>query len=817
MEKNKILRWFYIFLLVQPFIDLITSLMTKFYSFPITIGIVIRGLLFVLSIIYMFFISKSKYKKMSCIYMGILFIYVCLYFVTKLDVFNSISFLVSEVSYMFKYFYTLIILLLLLNIFDELKPNNRIIFKLLQLDLLIYCFIIVLANITNTAFGTYANGAGNSGWFYAGNEIGIVLALLFPFLYLIVNKTNSYKCLFLIIPVVLAMEIIGTKTAMLGLLLSTIVFFIYYLIRVKSGKVKQLIITSIILLIIICSSPNLPVITNIKNILDIFNDRLANEENRDDDLTDEAVTKVLFSDRDYYAKKIKRIYLNSNIQNKLFGVGFTNRESIDDENITKLIELDFHDIFYRYGIIGFIIYFSPFVLAVILCLKECFKIKFRFNAKQILLGYVSCVSMLIACVVGHTLGAPSVSFYSCLAIVMLIYYLKESYHRVDLDNNKITIFALHLATGGVEKYISSLCKMLDDSYEIEIISTYKKTIKPAFKISNKVKITYLINDYPHVLEFKRAVYSGKIIETVKWSVHLAKILFLKYYKNFVAVCFVDSKYIITTRIFHNRLVSDNKNRDCIAIATEHNYHNDNLKYVNNVIHSVQNMNYLVLVSPSLKDYYQNKLLKTKCVFIPNVIDNIPQYIEHEQVHYKLISVGRLAPEKGFSDLLDIIDIVRKDIQNIQLDIYGDGDLKDELARKIKKLNLEENIQLLGFVDYEQLLEKMPYYDIYVMSSFSESFGLVLIEAMSRSLPCIAFDSADGARYLLKDGNGILIEERDKEKYAKEIIKMLNDLKIINKYAKKGYTKSKEYLLDNVKKDWLKLLKEAKHSSNNNFR
>lgn len=809
MEKNKILRCFYIFLLVQPFIDLITSVMTKFFDIPITIGIIIRGLLFVFSVIYILFISNSKYKKISCIYIGILVIYAILYFGFKPELFSSISFLGSEVSYMFKYFYTLIILLLLLNIFDELKPNNRIVFKLLQLDLIIYCFIIVLANVTNTAFGTYANGAGNSGWFFAGNEIGIILALLFPFLYLIVNKTNSYKCLFLIIPVVLAMEIIGTKTAMLGLLLPTIVFFIYYLIRVRHGKLKQLIMTLIILLVIVCSSPNLPVVANIRNSLTSFNDRVTNEEEQDEDLTDEAITKVLFSDRDYYAKKIGRIYSNASIQDKLLGIGFTNRESINDDNITKLIEMDFYDLFYRYGIIGFIIYLLPFGLMVVLCLKECIKIKFRFNAKQLLLGYVSCVSLFIAFMVGHTLGAPAVSFYLCLAIILLVYYLKESYHKVDLDDNKVTIFALHLGTGGVEKYIASLCKMLEDNYEIEIISTYKKTEEPAFKISDKVKITYLINDYPHVFEFRRAMLDGKVIQTIKWGMHLAKILFLKYYKNFVAICFVKSKYIITTRAFHNKLVSDNKNRDCIAIATEHNYHNNNVKYVNKVVNSVENMDYFVLVSPSLKDYYQEKLKDTKCecVFIPNVIDDIPKYVEHKKIHHKLVAAGRLAPEKGFSDLIDIVDIVRKDIKNIKLDIYGDGELRDELEEKIKRLGLEKNVKLCGFMDYDKLLKEMYNYDLYVMSSFTESFGLVLIEAMSRSLPCMAFSDADGAKYLLSNDVGILIDDRDKEAYAKEIIKVLKDVKVVNKYAKKGYEKSKEYLLDNVKEDWLKLLEK----------
>ena len=110
------------------------------------------------------------------------------------------------------------------------------------------------------------------------------------------------------------------------------------------------------------------------------------------------------------------------------------------------------------------------------------------------------------------------------------------------------------------------------------------------------------------------------------------------------------------------------------------------------------------------------------------------------------------------------------------------------------------------MDYDKLLKEMYNYDLYVMSSLTESFGLVLIEAMSRSLPCMAFSDADGAKYLLSNDVGILIDNRDKEVYAKEIIKILKDVKVINKYAKKGYEKSKEYLLNNVKDDWLGLLK-----------
>ena len=57
---------------------------------------------------------------------------------------------------------------------------------------------------------------------------------------------------------------------------------------------------------------------------------------------------------------------------------------------------------------------------------------------------------------------------------------------------KITIFALHLDYGGIEKYISYFCKMFEKKYNIEIICTYKMNSTPAFEFSKNINIKYLI-------------------------------------------------------------------------------------------------------------------------------------------------------------------------------------------------------------------------------------------------------------------------------------------------------------------------------------
>lgn len=370
---------------------------------------------------------------------------------------------------------------------------------------------------------------------------------------------------------------------------------------------------------------------------------------------------------------------------------------------------------------------------------------------------------------------------------------------------KITILALHLNFGGVEKYISSLCKMLEEDYQIEIISTYKILEKPAFEFSDKIKITYLINDKPYKQEFSDAIKNKKIISAIKYLFKNIYILILKHLKNIKAIKNIDSDIIITTRSFHNKLVGKYAKKDIVKIATEHNYHNNNNKYINNLVKSLKNFDYLIVVSKELQKFYQDKIGNTRCIYIPNVIDKIydkPKY----NTNHNLISVGRLEHEKGFSDLIDIIDMVRKKIPDIKLNLIGDGSLKEELSNKIKNLNLNDNIIMHGFLNHEKIEKIMLESSLYVMSSLSESFGLVLIEAMSYGVPCIAFSSASGAKEVIENKE-LLIENRDKDDYANLVIRLINDKEKLIKEGKESYKDCQKYLINNVKNKWLNLLND----------
>lgn len=372
---------------------------------------------------------------------------------------------------------------------------------------------------------------------------------------------------------------------------------------------------------------------------------------------------------------------------------------------------------------------------------------------------------------------------------------------------KITILCLHLGVGGIEKYISSLSKMLEQNYKIEIISTYKTLDKPAFDFSNKVKIKYLINDRPYKEELKDSIKKLKLISIVKYLFKNAKLLMLKYSENIKIIKSINSDYIITTRDFHNKLVGKYAKDKIIKIATEHNYHNNNSRYIKKIVTSLKNIDYFVVVSEDLKEFYKNKIGDTKCLYIPNVIDNIydkPKY----NTNYNLVSVGRFSKEKAFEDLIEVIGIVKKDIPNIHLNLVGDGNLKNDITNKIESLDLKENIKLCGYLSQSEIKKVMLNSSLYVMTSLTESFGLVLIEANSYGIPCIAFDSASGAKQIIENKE-LLISNRDKEKMAKLIVKLLKDKDKLQAYGKEAYNNCQKYLLVNVKKKWLDLLSNNK--------
>ena len=377
---------------------------------------------------------------------------------------------------------------------------------------------------------------------------------------------------------------------------------------------------------------------------------------------------------------------------------------------------------------------------------------------------------------------------------------------------KITILALHLGYGGIEKSISALANMLCDTYDVEIVSSYKLYDQPVFDLNPKVKVKYLITKYqPNREAWKNSIKKVKPIVFLKESKNSIMTLLLRRRTMIKTIKQCDSDIIISTRDLFNKWLGKYGKKKTLKIGWEHNHHHGDVSYANKVASSSENLNVLVLVSDSLRAFYKKKKKNSKChcVYIPNVIEDLPKKTSSLKKH-RIISVGRLAREKGYSDLLDVMKLVHQERPDWTLDIIGDGAQKNLLGDRIFNENMNDYITLHGYQKKEYINRLLQESSIYVMSSFTESFGIVLLEAMSFGIPVIAFDSAEGATELIKnDYNGYLIPNRDKEKMKEQIIALIDEEDKRKKIGQNGRTTSMNFTADIVKKEWLKLLKKGR--------
>lgn len=375
---------------------------------------------------------------------------------------------------------------------------------------------------------------------------------------------------------------------------------------------------------------------------------------------------------------------------------------------------------------------------------------------------------------------------------------------------KISILSLHLGYGGIEKSIIALANLLCKKYEVEIVCTYKLYDKPVFDLNKKVKVCYLMEGYrPNRVEFKKALKKKKIFTALKEGLKSLKILHLRrktminYIKN------SDADVIISTRDIFNAWLGDYAKSEVLKIGWEHNHYHDNYRYARNVIRSVYYLDYFVLVSASLKDFYESHLTTSncQCVYIPNIIDKIPKKVSSLETK-RIVSVGRLSPEKGYMDLLKVFSVIANKYPTWHLDIIGDGVEKERLEKFINNHELNERVTLHGFQNKDYIDKILHDSSIYVMTSYTESFGIVLLEAMSHGLPCIAFDSAEGARELINSGmNGYLIKNRSYAAMIKKIEDLMKNKNVRKKIGLAGRYSIKIYTSEIVGEQWYNLIEE----------
>ncbi|MCH2310554.1 MAG: glycosyltransferase family 4 protein, partial [SAR202 cluster bacterium] len=156
-------------------------------------------------------------------------------------------------------------------------------------------------------------------------------------------------------------------------------------------------------------------------------------------------------------------------------------------------------------------------------------------------------------------------------------------------------------------------------------------------------------------------------------------------------------------------------------------------------------------------------------------------------------VGRIDPIKGFGILLEMAQILKKK-NEFQLIIVGGGSIRSkeliELQSKIDSKNLSDDVVLVGSVPHQQLKTYYSAVDVFVLTSFYESLGFVILESMACATPVVA-SNVGGIPTLVDDSlTGFLIDENNPESFAEKVEELLIDNNLNYKMGQEGLKKAK---------------------------
>lgn len=334
--------------------------------------------------------------------------------------------------------------------------------------------------------------------------------------------------------------------------------------------------------------------------------------------------------------------------------------------------------------------------------------------------------------------------------------------------------------GGVEKYVYYISKELvnHENCDVKVICANEPKGNESHEIYNDINI-------------QRIPYFGKIANT-----NITPSLpFTLYTEDFdiihthIPTPWSSDWSDIITRI---------KNKPLVVT-----YHNDIIGTgIANTIANVYNKTGLKLllnkadkIIITQDDYINSEHLqnyKDKIVTIPNGVDtqlfkpNDTPRTKH-QIFF-LSVLDKFHKYKGLDYLLEALITVKKTIPDVKLVIGGKGELLEYYIKKTKEMNIQDNVEFLGFLSDEEVIQYFATSELFVLpsiSSLQEGFGIVVLEALSCMTPIVSTSIVGVSDDVIRTNSGIIVEPKNVEQLSDAMIKILSNKELQLTMGKNG--------------------------------
>ena len=726
-----------LFILLQPILDLLTGVCVNTLHWNITLGIVIRVIFLAFICFVVLFVFKKKKLLIPYFIIGLY----CILYVVGMVIYKD-SRLLPEIQGLVRTFYFPILLISLYAIKDKIRISNMTFLTMI----LLYILAIFIPTIIGIGYKSYQiTKSGTLGFFNSANEISGIISILTPVIFVVFYKSQKpLPILLFCIMYMVVILMVGTKTPLLTLIITLGISIIYlWSYFIKKKKYKYILI-SILVLIVGCISlaiiiPKTNFYKNIKVHLNYLGLEHVTEVFKDQELVDH----FIFSSRLKFMNKKAKIYNKASTYEKVFGIGY-----INNKKTTKLIEMDYFDIFYSHGIIGFILFFAIMLSILFKIISKRNKGGYENGMKVLVIFLI----LFLAFFTGHIITAPSVSL-----IVILLLLSVERREKKDL------LFAsFNMDLGGIEKALLNLINRIDkNKYNVTIILEEKKGIF-LDDIDKEVTIKELrVSNYKDVLMRKAINVSRKM-----WFK-----IFNDHNYDF-SCCYTTYSYSsskLALMASSNTALYVHNDYSVIYPEEADFYHFYNTR-------NIYDYKHIIFVSNENKKGFLKKYkeLEDRCIVFNNLVntEEIKKQSE-EKIDAKkspkkklLIFVGRLDDAaKKVSRQINLV----KEIPEIELWIVGDGPDREKYEKEVAKYKLEKRITFFG-----KKSNPFPYMnqaDYVILTSDYEGFPVTYLEAITLHKNIITtFPTSDDSIDIKKIGYVISKDEKEMVKQVKEILK-----------------------------------------------
>ncbi len=348
-------------------------------------------------------------------------------------------------------------------------------------------------------------------------------------------------------------------------------------------------------------------------------------------------------------------------------------------------------------------------------------------------------------------------------------------------SKKILIFIGSMSRGGAERVISIISNDLAErGWDVSVCMLLSNSVD--YRLSDKIKIVDL---------------SGKTSSRLKhipnWIFGIRKLV--KNEKPDVILSFVARINIIV------QLACLGLKERIIVSERNDPYSDGRSKLVDMLTYWLYpKADAVVFQTKRAEGYFEKRRLKNTYI-ITNPIS--VECCAGTPVKGKIVSVGRLMPQKNHKLLIDSVVEVHKSLPYVQLFIYGEGNMREELEEYTHTLEADNYVHFMGNV--LNIHEKISDAELFVLSSDYEGLSNALLEAMMMGLPCISTTCAGSDEYIESGENGILVPVKSREDMTSAIFKVLENDELRTKLKNNAINKASDYKKEKVIKMWYTLI------------